>query len=675
MPRSSGSVVVNNVAKGLITEATALTFPENAFTEGYDIVLKLDGSVIRRQGFSEETSFTTSTVTRNSYAISEYLWENVAGEGDLTFVVQQIGPTISFYEVPASGAISDNKKSFSVDLGSFDLSSPNAIGCQFASGGGRLFVFHPTCEAFYVEYDISGDIITTTQISLLIRDFEGVDDSLAVTTRPGTLTDAHEYNLYNQGWADAVYDQGGGGSGDAITVFQAAGVGYPSNADVIFLFKDANGEFDGSQINKKYIGNTPAPKGHFILNPFLTTRSSAHANIGTVTETTAGIARAKTGAFFAGRVWYAGVDALGFNSKVYFSQIIERKEQIAFCYQLNDPTSEITFDLLASDGGVVDIQEAGSILKLFPMQDSLLVFATNGIWRIFGSDQGSFKATDYAISKLSSTGMLTGSSIVNAAGLPMWWNSSSIWVVEQNEVGDFVVKSLTEKTIQSFYDAIPVDSKKYAKGAYNPLTKVVQWVYRTTAAVTVETRYNYNACLSLDLNLAAFYPWTITTSTGDTVNGVFSLANSITSETGKLFYYPTSVNTSGTSYSFTYAQEHDDYEDWGSVDYSSYFITGYSLYGSATKDFQTNFVTVFLNNDDDTSSLFIQGIWDFSVTNDTRFSQFQQCYRYNDGHAVTTRRMKVRGHGKCCQLKFYSEEDKPFTFIGYGLEISGNATV
>jgi len=49
------------------------------------------------------------------------------------------------------------------------------------------------------------------------------------------------------------------------------------------------------------------------------------------------------------------------------------------CYQVNDPTSDQLFDLLPTDGGVIVIQGCGSIYKLFPLQNALLVFAANGV--------------------------------------------------------------------------------------------------------------------------------------------------------------------------------------------------------------------------------------------------------------------------------------------------------
>ena len=42
---------------------------------------------------------------------------------------------------------------------------------------------------------------------------------------------------------------------------------------------------------------------------------------------------------------------------------------------LNDPTSEYLYDILATDGGTIDVLDAGAVVKMFPMNHMLLVFA------------------------------------------------------------------------------------------------------------------------------------------------------------------------------------------------------------------------------------------------------------------------------------------------------------
>jgi len=62
------------------------------------------------------------------------------------------------------------------------------------------------------------------------------------------------------------------------------------------------------------------------------------------------------------------------SENIYFSQIVETTDQFGRCYQTNDPTSEDLFDLLPTDGGVIQIQGSGSVYKLFPVQMVYLSF-------------------------------------------------------------------------------------------------------------------------------------------------------------------------------------------------------------------------------------------------------------------------------------------------------------
>jgi len=43
-----------------------------------------------------------------------------------------------------------------------------------------FFVTHPSCEPFYVAYDIAGNTFTATQINLKERDFVGITSDSAL---------------------------------------------------------------------------------------------------------------------------------------------------------------------------------------------------------------------------------------------------------------------------------------------------------------------------------------------------------------------------------------------------------------------------------------------------------------------------------------------------------------
>jgi hypothetical protein len=442
--------------------------------------------------------------------------------------------------------------------------------------------------------------------------------------------------------------------------------------------------------------------GTYILSEFLQERDVPSGLSGLSNDdVTSSYFRPKTTAFFAGRVWYAGVDYTGYNGSIYFSQIIETNRQFGYCYQVNDPTDKDIADLLPSDGGVVRILDIANIVKLFVMGPILLVFATNGIWAISGSQSGGlgFTANDYTVTKISAIYATSGSSFVDVEGAPVWWNYEGIWTITSGQTGIPQVTSLTESTIDTFYRTIPTLMKNYVKGAYNRQKRVIQWIYRSTTTADVDVRYNYDRILNLNVETGAFYPWSIDTTVGVLINGIVSCRGTsddqgqenvtdsavnvtdasseivttlaATSEVAaSIFHYLTTKNTSGTSFTTTFSKERDttfvDWETAGTgVSYSSYWITGYELTGQAQRFFQNNYVFFYLETQND-ASLHVQNIWDFaSSASGGRYSDPHQVYKSRPFQNIQQSRVKLRGKGRAMQFKGYSTAGKPFSLHGW----------
>lgn len=315
---------------------------------------------------------------------------------------------------------------------------------------------------------------------------------------------------------------------------------YPSNAQSWWVYKrpvvlDTESPprgylevFDTDIRRQLSLGNTPAPKGHFLLDAFDLDRAAVSGIPGLTAQSTNG-ARPRAVAFYAGRAFYAGVRSARFNSNVYFSQIIERDEQVGFCHQQQDPTEEEVPDLLPSDGGVIVIPEMAEVVKLFPKGDSLFVFATNGVWRISGSEGIGFRANDYSVTKVTDTPALSELSFVSADGNPLWWNRSGIWSLVPAQNGlDYAAQPLTDESIKTFFRDIPEESKKYAKGAYNHATRIIQWVYSSVAPTTVDERYQYDKILNLNVQTGGFYPWGVATSEFVDIKGIVAVEGTAT---------------------------------------------------------------------------------------------------------------------------------------------------
>ena len=256
------------------------------------------------------------------------------------------------------------------------------------------------------------------------------------------------------------------------TWFSAVG-NYPSNADIWWQYKNASGAFSPSTtIGNITLSNAPAPKGFVIFNAFNQLRAGPS---GASVPALATTIRPRTGCWFQGRVFYSGVDAstvalpefpyYTWTENIYFSQIIEgaRTDQFGKCYDVNDPTNENLFALLPSDGGVITIQGCGAIYKLFPVQNGLLVFAANGIWFITGSQGIGFSATDYTVTKISNVRNISSTSYINVLGYPIFWNEEGIYGVAPAQTGALTVNNLCLGTILSFYNNIPLQSKKFVR--------------------------------------------------------------------------------------------------------------------------------------------------------------------------------------------------------------------
>ena len=696
MPRQPSVSVQNNFVNGLVTEATGLNFPENAATETYDCVFNRIGNVERRKGFNFETDYTTQDVDKTNAVFTNYVWKNVSGNGDKVLIVVQVGSTLYFYEATSTVDPISTGYVDSLDISTYEIGTlySKLYDCQYSDGNGLLFVTNPVCKPFYVSYDILTQTVTGTGIDIMIRDFEGdqadpYDVDEQPTTTYGSMNVHHTYNLLNQGWTDTN-----------LTDWDTAQTTMPSNADINYLYKNSSNVFDftSTTADNVVIGNTAAPKGHYIVDPFSIDRDTVAGLSGT-TATSLSEQRFSTSAFFAGRVFYSGINARGYTSKIYFTQIIERDEQYGFCYQANDPTSEDFFDLLSSDGGVINIIEGGVIIKLFSTPQGLLVFATNGIWVITGSQGIGFTANDYTVLKVSSVKAIGADSFVDFNGFPVWWDESGIFTVEYGQNG-IQVKSLSFTKIKDFFELIPSTSKRHAKGAFDPYTGIIQWVYKTESTSEATAKHEYDRVLNYNTITGAFYPWTLPLSPV-TINGMliltpienFSDLTAVVDSSGNFvvdgssnqvesyvslvqapftidesqlpkFKYICTYNTAGQD-KLTFAEATDtSYTDWynfpsGSIDFSSYFTIGYNIKGEGLRKFQANWLNVFNNTDEDIEYT-VQSIWDYG-----RASSTIQTLSIPAGNTVTKRRLKIRGNGIVLQFKFASVSGEPFDIIGW----------
>jgi hypothetical protein len=705
--------VVNTFIKGLITEAGELTFPEDASIDELNCLLERDGTRRRRLAVGVEENNVLSTFTvNNNFEFTSGLWDNVAGQAGLEFIVVQNGSTLYFYNI-SSEPYSDNQKSFSVNMSTFEQSGSAGAGTakvQVASINGDLVVVSEAINPFYITYDPQTDTITTDQIIPRTRDFEWQGDTSTYSTEEASPSDARTYDTTNAGWTGAKGTA-------ALTAYESANSAYPPLTHPWYSGKNSDGNFSESEWRKVYSGTSLTGNGHFILDFF----NKVRVGLTTETEST----RFKTVAAFSGRVFYAGLTSSKNGGRILFSKQLDNITEAGRCYQQNDPTSEEISDLLDTDGGVILLPDAYNIQKLHVFGPTLFVFAENGVWQISGVDNV-FRATEYSISKVTQIGINNASTFVSVEGVPMWWSKHGIHTVSFDEVsGKGQEQNLSISTIQKFFDKIDGNAKDRCVATYDATNKRAHWFYPNNGEGVFNKK---NRVLTLDISIQAFYPWEVSDSTPNTdyiigaqylqgfgsdfvdfdvytaagddvvtssgddvvINKLSQLAQADSSIGLMIFDAATSKMTMGFF-------QGTDFLDWGDANYSSYAEAGYDFLGDLVLKKNAPYIQVYLRptetgfvgsdelgyNPVRESSLLVSSYWDFR--NNTS-STPQQAYRlkyvpvvnesalntWDYPENVVTTRLKMRGHGRSMRLRFESEQGKDFVLLGFGIISAAN---
>lgn len=391
--------------------------------------------------------------------------------------------------------------------------------------------------------------------------------------------------------------------------------------------------------------------------------------------------RPKAGAFFAGRVWYGGIDTSRLGGRVYFSQVIESDPQYGKCYQVADPTDERVSDLVASDGGVIVIPEAANVLKLVPYHSSLIVYAANGVWEIGAGDRGYFAADNYSVRKLTDNGAVSEGSIVVMDFIHMYLGLTDIYNISPNpRTGQLEVANVSGAVISTFYNNIPLETRKLSEGVYDDLNRRVIWLYSTDAD---NIAYSYDAGLVFDERLQAFLPYRFAHSTPTYLAGIFILREA--GAISKVKYL--GISTGGLS--IGEASNYTTYTDFGIAEPECYMITAYDSVRDPGSFKVAPVVWVFSRKTETgydeshnairPSSTLMQARWEWADNaNASRWGTEQEVYRhqrtyvpvndadtYDDGIPCVTTKNKLRGRGRVLQLKFTAGEGKDSFIMGW----------
>lgn len=627
------SIDIHSWNKGLITEASPLNFPEGASVDEENFVLDRDGSRRRRFGYDYETGWSqvsfAESATAYAMAIHNYLWENVDEDPEKALLVHQVGNRLYIFDADVT-AVSANL----LFSGPISLTATIAERFSFASIQGDLIVVTGDQNIRAISYQSSLSY-TITQARLTVRDFWGIDDGFKVDERPSatatlscTAGARHHYNLYNQGWpplffcategTDNPTEMNNGTNADPVShTFTILGQ-YPSNADIIYtamtFFTSGRKAYFPYALQNIHSGNTPAPRGHYIIDLFDRSggRSAAYTQDiasgfnrrGNYTafipldQSTGGI---KATAAYAGRIWYAcSPGEVGGDSRsphvgtfILFSKLVDSAGDIGKCYQEADPTAEDISDLIDTDGGYIQLPDAINIKALIPFKASLLVFADNGVWEIMGGDRG-FTATEYQSRFLMNNGAINAESIVVTPDAVIYWSRNGIYAITLGSEGT-TFESLSEKSVQTLYNDIPYNSKIYSVGYYDDVEYRVRWLYQETYNAYAPHCFTHE--LILDLSIPAFSKFSIkdmdTFPNTPRITGYAPVPIQARDLSGLTYKYSTLVSELSGSHNITFSSiRNTNFRDWSIADYlrgsatstlsggtdaAAYLVTGYIL--------------------------------------------------------------------------------------------------
>ena len=736
--------VFSTFIKGLMTEANPLTYPENSSFEEENFVLNRDGSRSRRLGVDYEelfsitnTGFTTAQIKEGKQSF--HRWDSPGGSTSVSIGVIRILNKLWLCDLLTANPSANLLNS----TASITISVLSNADIETTTINNKLIIVSDDlANPVKLTYDPSTDTVTQETITLYVRDIWGVDDNLEPGIRPTSLTQAHKYNLRNQGWSESIVVKGGG---DAISkTFTDIG-GYPSNADQWTLGKisnpsDADYEsYDPETMEKNSTSKYQSPKGSFIIDAFYRGSDRVGLSDATGLPTDQENGSITTVASYAQRVFYSGISSNVINGDdrspnysgyIFFSKVVQSDDDLGKCYQEADPTDPSINDLIDSDGGSIQLPEASRIVKIVSSQSSLLVFAENGIWEIYG-DTGGFIATSFQASKISTNGVFNAKSIVNVNGNFIYWSKAGIYLLSPDSAaGRFSAQSISLNTIQSLFLDIPELGKNHCKGYYDEKENRVRWLYNDTDTYS-ETNYinKYNKELILDLTLQAWtlnsisdlagtspfvcdyvdIPGYAVTSTDNTVlastdpvivtsTDAVIVSSDIQVNRSSVFSFLTIVGESFTisKYSST------EFLDWVTADatgadYSSFLVTGYNVFGDIKRDKQVPYVYFYFLKTEDgyklsgtdlvhtsPSSCLVQAQWNWANSaNSGKWGTQFQAYRFtrfytpldlsdtfDNGDKVVVTKNKLRGSGKSLSLKIESEAGKDMRLLGWAVSVT-----
>lgn len=256
---SDDKIFVEPFVGGLNTEQSTVADLPTYTSDELNCTIYSEGIRGRRYGMNIERDGVSVALPEDSSprTFQGYFWKNVAKTSQ-DFAVYLVDTTLHFYDA-SNKPFSTSKITSTLDVAQYvtDINKYYDYPVKFVSGAGTLMMVSKYLRPLQISYNLETSEFSAEEIDILFRDLDGVDDGLKIDETPAELSDYHHYNLRNQGWNETEIN----------TYFRDKSQ-YPANNLQWFIGKDNSGNYNTEELLKHYFGNTPAPKGHFILNYF-----------------------------------------------------------------------------------------------------------------------------------------------------------------------------------------------------------------------------------------------------------------------------------------------------------------------------------------------------------------------------------------------------------------------
>lgn len=393
--------------------------------------------------------------------------------------------------------------------------------------------------------------------------------------------------------------------------------------------------------------------------------------------------------FYAGRLWFAGVQTSKMSHRLYFSQVVENDSQYGKCYQVADPTSELISDLVPTDGGVIVIPEIDTVKEIIHYNGKLLVFADNGVWEVGGGERGYFTATGYSVRQISSAGCTSAASVIVADGTPYYLGDNAIYSIQQDpNLGFLYTQDMTTGRIQKLLGTINKQQKELVQSSYDRNSKKIYWLYNTSNTID----WKFPNWLVLDLRINSFSKFSNKGSLSlRTIYDIEEYQAETDEERNIKFICDNTARDE-----ITIAELNDEtFEDFG-TDAAAYTETGNDgvvditkrRYGrhlfTYMKRTETGYTGQTEPQETDPSECYVRYLWNWADSSTTgAWSVPRSVYRrwsrkYRNplvdgtgtdlmGEPIVVAKSKIRGSGKVLRLRFDTEAGKDCHLYGWHL--------